>query len=131
MYADAPPSTAASTNMWPSRSATMATNSEPGRAVRESVVTERTSTSAPCKVPPTASAISLAENLTAGTLRLGRERTAPHAAGRLVRWPLGRARGLVHLRPPRPARRRPGALRRRPDRDHPRGQVGGHQRGDR
>ena len=52
--AAAPRAAAASTNAWPSRSATRATKSSPGRRVRESNEAPRRSTSPPWSVPPVA-----------------------------------------------------------------------------
>ena len=63
-YADAPAASAAPTKAWPSRSATMGTNSCPGRIVRESMLTPSTVTSGPISFPLTWAAISEVENLT-------------------------------------------------------------------
>src|SRR3954452_20399050 len=53
---------------WPSRSATIGTNSRPARSPRESIDTPSTGTSGPTRRPPVAAASSPAWNLTRGTL---------------------------------------------------------------
>ena len=131
--AAAPAARAESTKAWPSRSPCRATKSCPGRRARLSIVAPSTTRSGEPTVRPT---VTLATSSTVRcTHQLYREpgdepatRPEPRSPGRPVRRTVGRARRVLRDREARGRGGRPGPLRPRAGRDHPRWRLGAGRR---